>query len=129
MLLSSYHDVTTPSWKIIYIIIICGELSCPLSLFPVVAFSLYLTIHQLCFCRGYLAPEYALLGQLTKKADVYSFGVLILEILSGRSSSKSTFGVDLLVLVEWVGSAIAYSIVHSMYYSIYFVVKNIIENA
>ncbi|KAG5550509.1 hypothetical protein RHGRI_015472 [Rhododendron griersonianum] len=50
---------------------------------------------------GYLAPEYALLGQLTKKADVYSFGVLILEILSGRSSSKSTFGVDLLVLVEW----------------------------
>ncbi|XP_058214475.1 putative serine/threonine-protein kinase isoform X2 [Rhododendron vialii] len=50
---------------------------------------------------GYLAPEYALLGQLTKKADVYSFGVLVLEILSGRSSSKSTFGVDLLVLVEW----------------------------
>ncbi|KAK4730461.1 hypothetical protein R3W88_023449 [Solanum pinnatisectum] len=51
---------------------------------------------------GYLAPEYALFGQLTKKADVYSFGVLVLEIISGRSSSKSTFGVDLLVLVEWV---------------------------
>ncbi|KAM7463976.1 hypothetical protein LguiA_032097 [Lonicera macranthoides] len=51
---------------------------------------------------GYLAPEYALLGQLTKKADVYSFGVLILEIISGRSSSKSAFGEDLLVLVEWV---------------------------
>lgn len=53
--------------------------------------------------RGYLAPEYALFGQLTKKADVYSFGVLILEIISGRSSSKAAFGVDLLVLVEWVG--------------------------
>lgn len=51
---------------------------------------------------GYLAPEYALLGQLTKKADVYSFGVLLLEIISGRSSSKAAFGVDLLVLVEWV---------------------------
>ncbi|KAK4342761.1 hypothetical protein RND71_038577 [Anisodus tanguticus] len=51
---------------------------------------------------GYLAPEYALFGQLTKKADVYSFGVLVLEIISGRSSSKSAFGVDLLVLVEWV---------------------------
>nr|AMM42876.1 LRR-RLK [Vernicia fordii] len=50
---------------------------------------------------GYLAPEYALLGQLTKKADVYSFGVLLLEIISGRSSSKAAFGVDLLVLVEW----------------------------
>ncbi|XP_048225881.1 putative serine/threonine-protein kinase [Ricinus communis] len=50
---------------------------------------------------GYLAPEYALLGQLTKKADVYSFGVLILEIISGRSSNKAAFGEDLLVLVEW----------------------------
>ncbi|CAK9237261.1 unnamed protein product [Sphagnum troendelagicum] len=34
--------------------------------------------------RGYLAPEYATCGQLTIKADVYSFGVLILEIISGR---------------------------------------------
>ncbi|KAI8559622.1 hypothetical protein RHMOL_Rhmol04G0187600 [Rhododendron molle] len=50
---------------------------------------------------GYLAPEYALLGQLTKKADVYSFGVLVLEVISGRSSSKAAFGEDLLVLVEW----------------------------
>ncbi|THG06453.1 hypothetical protein TEA_029097 [Camellia sinensis var. sinensis] len=50
---------------------------------------------------GYLAPEYALLGQLTKKADVYSFGVLVLEIISSRSSSKTAFGGDLLVLVEW----------------------------
>lgn len=50
---------------------------------------------------GYLAPEYALLGQLTKKADVYSFGVLILEIISARSSSKAAFGEDLLLLVEW----------------------------
>ncbi|KAK1365498.1 Receptor ser thr protein kinase [Heracleum sosnowskyi] len=50
---------------------------------------------------GYLAPEYALLGQLTKKADVYSFGVLLLEIISGKSSSMAAFGEDLLVLVEW----------------------------
>ncbi|KAF5737231.1 putative serine/threonine-protein kinase [Tripterygium wilfordii] len=50
---------------------------------------------------GYLAPEYALLGQLTKKADVYSFGVLVLEIISGKSSSKAAFEEDMLVLVEW----------------------------
>nr|XP_043610999.1 putative serine/threonine-protein kinase isoform X2 [Erigeron canadensis] len=51
---------------------------------------------------GYLAPEYAMLGQLTKKVDVYSFGILMLEIISGKSSSKVAFGEDLLVLVEWV---------------------------
>ncbi|KAK7395124.1 hypothetical protein VNO78_15666 [Psophocarpus tetragonolobus] len=50
---------------------------------------------------GYLAPEYALLGQLTKKADVYSFGILMLEIISGKSSSIAAFEEDYLVLVEW----------------------------
>lgn len=50
---------------------------------------------------GYLAPEYALLGQLTKKADIYSFGVLTLEIISGRSISKSVWGGDLKDLLEW----------------------------
>uniref|UniRef100_A0ACD5WT58 Uncharacterized protein n=1 Tax=Avena sativa TaxID=4498 RepID=A0ACD5WT58_AVESA len=38
---------------------------------------------------GYLAPEYAWHGQLTKKADVYSFGVLVLETVTGKSSSRS----------------------------------------
>ncbi|OMO73549.1 hypothetical protein COLO4_27036 [Corchorus olitorius] len=35
--------------------------------------------------RGYLAPEYAISGRLTRKTDVYSFGVLLLEIISGQS--------------------------------------------
>lgn len=33
---------------------------------------------------GYLAPEYAVLGKLTRKADIFSFGVLLIEIVCGR---------------------------------------------
>lgn len=51
---------------------------------------------------GYLAPEYALHGQLTKKADVYSFGVLVLEIISGRSSSKTVWSDQGKYILEWV---------------------------
>ncbi|XP_042519772.1 putative serine/threonine-protein kinase [Macadamia integrifolia] len=50
---------------------------------------------------GYLAPEYARHGQLTKKADVYSFGVLVLEIVSGRSSGKANWGKTQKFLLEW----------------------------
>lgn len=50
---------------------------------------------------GYLAPEYAMRGQLTKKADVYSFGVLILEIISGRSCAKENWGGTQKALLEW----------------------------
>lgn len=35
-------------------------------------------------CRGYWAPEYMMWGQLSEKTDVYSFGVLLLEIVSGK---------------------------------------------
>ncbi|XAR73578.1 Non-specific serine/threonine protein kinase [Bertholletia excelsa] len=33
---------------------------------------------------GYTAPEYAIRGQLSEKVDTYSFGVVVLEIISGR---------------------------------------------
>ncbi|TVU14828.1 hypothetical protein EJB05_38321 [Eragrostis curvula] len=38
---------------------------------------------------GYLAPEYAIRGQVTKKSDIYSFGVLLLEIVSGRCNTNT----------------------------------------
>lgn len=38
--------------------------------------------------RGYIAPEYLAQGRLTEKVDVYSFGVLVLEIVSGHRNSE-----------------------------------------
>jgi hypothetical protein len=34
-----------------------------------------------------MAPEYAVLGHLSVKLDVYNFGVLILEIVTGRKNT------------------------------------------
>ncbi|XWS16930.1 hypothetical protein CRYUN_Cryun33cG0024100 [Craigia yunnanensis] len=38
---------------------------------------------------GYMAPEYAMHGHLTDKADVYSFGIVALEIVSGMCNTKN----------------------------------------
>ncbi|CAN1765697.1 Probable LRR receptor-like serine/threonine-protein kinase RKF3 [Linum perenne] len=43
---------------------------------------------------GYVAPEYALYGQLTERSDVYSYGVVLLELLSAWSLVKEGRGLD-----------------------------------
>ncbi|XP_065618418.1 probable LRR receptor-like serine/threonine-protein kinase At1g56130 isoform X4 [Quercus suber] len=50
---------------------------------------------------GYLAPEYAMRGHLTEKADVFGFGVLALEILSGRPNSDNSLDAQKIYLLEW----------------------------
>jgi serine/threonine protein kinase len=35
-----------------------------------------------------MAPEYAMFGQFSVKSDVFSFGVLVLEIISGQKISR-----------------------------------------
>uniref|UniRef100_A0A1D1YET2 non-specific serine/threonine protein kinase n=1 Tax=Anthurium amnicola TaxID=1678845 RepID=A0A1D1YET2_9ARAE len=51
---------------------------------------------------GYLAAEYMQTGRATEKTDVYSFGVLILEVLSGKRPTDSTFLEKGLNIVGWL---------------------------
>ncbi|GFY86943.1 malectin/receptor-like protein kinase family protein [Actinidia rufa] len=50
---------------------------------------------------GYLDPEYFLTRRLTKKSDVYAFGVVMLEVLCGRPAVVSGIDEDQRSLVLW----------------------------
>lgn len=54
------------------------------------------------FCSGYMAPEYAMRGHLTDKADVYSYGIVVLEIISARSNTTYRSKDDCFYLLDWV---------------------------
>jgi serine/threonine protein kinase len=53
---------------------------------------------------GYLAPKYATFGQFSDKVDVYSFGIVLLEIISGRKNIDFTLSIDKIYLLEWVST-------------------------
>lgn len=52
--------------------------------------------------RGYMAPEYLVHGHLTEKVDVYAFGVLVLEIISGKRNKTPMYINDMPSLLTMV---------------------------
>ena len=50
---------------------------------------------------GYIAPEYAIWGKVSKSCDVYSFGILLLEIISARKPIEKLPGGVKRDIVQW----------------------------
>uniref|UniRef100_A0A0D9WEG3 non-specific serine/threonine protein kinase n=1 Tax=Leersia perrieri TaxID=77586 RepID=A0A0D9WEG3_9ORYZ len=50
---------------------------------------------------GYLAPEYAMRGHLSEKADIFAFGVVMLETVAGRSNTNNSLEESKIYLLEW----------------------------
>ncbi|CAK9157435.1 unnamed protein product [Ilex paraguariensis] len=50
---------------------------------------------------GYLAPEYAMLGKASESCDVYSFGILLLELASGKKPIEKISATMKLKVTEW----------------------------
>lgn len=62
----------------------------------------YINLLMLNSSSIYYCPEYMQSGRATQKTDVYSFGVLLLEIVSGKRPTDASFIEKGLNIVGWV---------------------------
>ncbi|KAK9065853.1 hypothetical protein SSX86_015255 [Deinandra increscens subsp. villosa] len=55
---------------------------------------------------GYLDPDYFLTGRLTRKSDVFAFGVVLFEILCGRVALDNSLDEDECSLAKWAHESV-----------------------
>ena len=65
------------------------------------------------YCSGYIVSEYAMHDYLTDKTDVYSFGILALEIISGKTNTIRHPNGAYFSLLDWVTYILMFSFIHA----------------
>ena len=53
-------------------------------------------------CSVYMSPKYAMNGQFSVKSNAFSFGVLVLEIISGQKNNSFQIGENIEHLLSYV---------------------------